>query len=382
MTDARDSHHAPRSGAEVESIHHVELYVSNSHQAAHFYRTALGFEIVGRLDSAGPSADRTSVAIRQGAIRLLLTAPLNASSGVAEHLRVHGEGIKDIAFSVSDVDAAFARAVDAGARLVRAPANEAIGSGRVRTARIASCGVLEHTLTIDDTAEPWSPWAGAGAQDAIAGLESIDHIALAVSAGELDAWVAFYLSAFGFKESHQEDVSTEYTAMRSKVVQSPNAAVRFPMMAPAPGRRKSQIDTYIESHGAPGAQHLALRARDIVQSVAAMSSSIDFLPTPSAYYDSLASRVGDVAAEISALQRYGILADRDASGLLLQVFTRPIGPRPTLFLELIERRGADGFGSGNIKALFEAVERTQMTPVASAAAAAAIPGGADHGVRS
>lgn len=348
-------------GSAVVGIHHVEIYVANNHQAAHFYNTVLGFRTTGTWRSE--SGDRTSLAIERGDIRLLLTAPVTASSAVAEHVRLHGEGIKDIALTVRDADALFHDAVQHGARRVTPPVTMAGPAGELRLACIGTCGDLVHTLV-----DP-SRWTGAllpGFVPAAAtapvsdtALDGIDHIALALSAGELDPWIQFYIEGLGFAETHQEQVSTEYSAMRSKVVQTANAAVRFPMLEPAAGRRKSQIDDYILYHEGPGAQHLALRSHDIVRSVAAMAGAIDFLATPAAYYDALPSRVGDVSSDIEMLQRYGILVDRDPTGLLLQVFTKPIGARPTLFLEVIERRGAAGFGSGNIRALFEAVERTQ-----------------------
>jgi 4-hydroxyphenylpyruvate dioxygenase len=349
----------------IRGIDHVEIYVSNCHQAAHYYRTALGFTVVGHSRDE-PGADRTSIAMQREDIRLLLTAPLTPSSEVAQHLHLHGEGIKDVALTVADIEEVFDRAVAAGGRALDAPSAAAIQP--IRTARLAAYGDLVHSLIERPPDWLWLPPRIVPSPTKLdapdTGLVAIDHLGVAVAAGEVDRQVRFYIDALGFEEGHREDVRTEYSAMRSKVVQTPDAKVRFPIMEPAPARRPSQIDTYIDSHHGPGVQHLAFRSNDIVKSASVLAATIEFLPTPDSYYDSLENRVGDLAGEIASLRRYGILADRDATGLLLQVFTRPIGTRPTLFLEVIERRGAKGFGSGNIKALFEAVERTQGVAVA------------------
>ena len=348
----------------VHGIHHVEIYVANTHQAAHFYRSVLGFHIVGTCSADAERPDRTTIAVEREDVRLLLTAPLTAASPVAEHIRLHGEGVKDVAFFVRDVDELFDRATARGARPLQPPSTSGRGGLPVRTACIGACGDLVHSLfSRQPERRAFVPGLVSASRDAPVpdtALEAIDHVALALKAGELDSWVEFYTTALGFEETHQEQVSTEYSAMRSKVVATPNGAVRFPLLEPAPGRRRSQIEAYVDSHEGPGAQHVAFRSRDIVTSVRAMAQGVEFLPTPSPYYESLAARVGALPDDIDALRRHGILVDRDPTGLLLQVFTRPIGPRPTLFLEVIERRdGARGFGSGNIKALFEAVERMQ-----------------------
>ncbi|HLG59852.1 MAG TPA: 4-hydroxyphenylpyruvate dioxygenase [Vicinamibacterales bacterium] len=347
----------------VYGVDYVEIYVSNCRQAAYYYRTALGFTMIGQVaqDDAG---GRRSIALQQGDIRLILTSPITPSSEVAEHIYRHGEGIKDVALAVTDAERVFDHAVAAGASPLAFPTTRQLPRATIRTAKIGTCGNLVHTL-VERPAGSIYEWPGVvtgrprGTPNT--GLVDIDHLALAVGAGELEPHVDFYISALGFEETHQENVTTEYSAMRSKVVQSPNGRVRFPIMEPAPGRRRSQIDSYVNAHQGPGVQHLALRSNDIVSSVAMLADVIDFLPTPDAYFDSLPARVGDLAGELKALRHYGILADRDATGLLLQVFTKPIGARPTLFLEVIERRGAEGFGGGNIKALFEAVERAEET---------------------
>jgi 4-hydroxyphenylpyruvate dioxygenase len=253
-------------------------------------------------------------------------------------------------------------------RPVQTPAARPIAGLLVDTAKVESCnGTLVHTLIehppivyrLDEE------FFDYGTAPSNTGLVAIDHVAMAVAAGDLDRHIAFYVDAFGFEETHQEDVRTDYSAMRSKVVQGANGRVRFPIMEPAPGLRRSQIEKYIDAHGGAGVQHLAFQSADIITSVSMLSDALDFLPTPATYYDVLESRVGNLSDELQALQRYGILADRDETGLLLQVFTKPIGPRPTLFLEVIERRGAKGFGGGNITALYEAVERAETAAAAA-----------------
>jgi 4-hydroxyphenylpyruvate dioxygenase len=348
----------------VTGIEHVELYVFNHVQAAHFYRTVFGF-VPGGPVAISPAPDRASVVLERGDARLILTAPLSGANEVSEHLRVHGEGIADVAFLVRGVDALFRRATAAGATPLAAPRTVPLGAGQARVACLRSCGDLSHTLVErDDTAA-----AAASPREAEAGrdaaIDGIDHIAFALGDGELDRCVDFYVRALGFRETRTEQVSTEYSGMRTKVVETPNGAVRFPLLEPAAGRLTSQIESYVRAHQGPGAQHIAFRSCDIVRSVAAIRPWVELLATPDAYYDGLEARLGALPADADALRRHGILVDRDETGTLMQVFSKPIGTRPTLFLELIERRGSRGFGSGNIKALFEAVERLQTVGDAS-----------------
>jgi 4-hydroxyphenylpyruvate dioxygenase len=363
MSESKTNAVNPHSSSRIDGIHHIEIYVSNNYQAAHFYRSTLGFSVTGTTEPTRV-ADSTSIAMRRSEMLLLLTSPIVSSSPVADHIRLHGEGVKDIALSVTGVDHLFHTAISRGARPILNPTTQEDDCGLVRTARIATCGDLIHSLIERSRYRGISPGIVAVEDWGFApdtALDSIDHLALALDEGQLDEWVEFYISALGFRETHQEEVNTEYSAMRSKVVQSPNGAVRFPMMEPAKGRRRSQIENYIQSHQGPGAQHLALCSTDIVKSVSVMATAgIQFLATPATYYDSLQARVGELSLELDGLRRLGILVDRDARGLLLQVFTKAIEARPTLFLEVIERRGAVGFGSGNIRALFEAVERAQI----------------------
>jgi 4-hydroxyphenylpyruvate dioxygenase len=350
------------SVSSIDGIHHVEIYVSNNCQAAHFYRSTLGFGTLGaRTEPRG--SESTSLAMRCGEIILILTSPLTPSSPVANHIRLHGEGVKDIALSVTNLGDVFDTAVDAGMRPLLDPTTHEDHRGILRAARIATCGDLVHSLI--DRSQYSGLLPGFDPLDDFGvphtGLCRIDHVALALPEGQLDQMVECYTSALGFHETHQEQVSTEHSAMRSKVVESQNGAVRFPMMEPAKGKRQSQIENYIRSHQGSGAQHVAFLSHDIVKSVSSLAmAGIHFLSTPIAYYDGLEDRVGKLPMELDSLRQLGILVDRDKRGLLFQIFTQPIETRPTLFLEIIERRGADGFGSGNIKALFDAVERAQV----------------------
>lgn len=345
------------------NIDHVEFYVLDNVQAARFYQTALGFQVISTPELTSNSKDRSSIVLGLGNIRLVLTSPLGGFSSVAEHIQVHGDGIRDIALTVTNVEELFERAIAKGARAIAGPSTSVILGERRRTAAIGVFGDVVHTLIEENPARNTPLRRDTTYKGAMplsqTGIEGVDHLAFALKMGELDKWVDFYVNALSFQETHQENVSTEYSAMRSKVVQTENGSVKFPMMEPAIGKRKSQIEHYIESHNGPGTQHLAFLSADIVVSVSAMlAAGIQFLPTPEPYYEQLEARVGSLS-DLERLKKHGVLVDRDAAGLLLQVFTKPIGLRPTLFLEVIERRGAEGFGSGNIKALFEAVERAQ-----------------------
>jgi 4-hydroxyphenylpyruvate dioxygenase len=353
----------------VINIHYIEMYVSNLFQAAHFYQTTLGFRPIARAHSTSKHRNERSVVFQKGRLKLVLTAPVQPGGSVSDHLNLHGEGVKNIALTVRDADATFTRAVASGMKPISEPAIEEDEYGSVRTAIVQACGDLVHSLVeVRDYKGPFLP--GFEAQEELTqpptgrGIDTrivdVDHVALGVPQGELDRITKLYVEAFGFREAHQEAVSTDLTAMDSKVVQNAAATVRFPIMEPAAGKRRSQIEEYLESHHGPGAQHLAFLSEDILSDVRFLrSAGIEFLPIPATYYDRLPARVGDIPLEWDDVRRFGVLVDRDNRGLLLQSFSRPIGSRPTLFLELIERRGATGFGSGNIRALFEAVEREQ-----------------------
>lgn len=347
-------------GAVIHGLDHIEIYVWDSYQAAHFYRSAFGFDVVEVGRGADPTKEQSSLLLRNADVRLLLTAPLSATSPVAEYLRSHGEGVRDIAFVVSGIEQIYERATRCGARPLSGPAGKEAGRGSHLTACVGVFGDVVHTLVErmprDNGNAPatvaTNPLAGSSA----AAINGVDHLAMALEAGQMDRWVSFYEEVFSFRQTHSEYVNTDYSAMRSKVVESVDGSVKFPLVEPANG--ESQVARFIESHQGPGVQHLALLSNDIIASVSALKrAGAEFLTIPDQYYRGLEDRIGAIP-ELETFRELGILLDRDPSGLLLQIFTKPVWIRPTFFLELIERRGSVGFGSGNIKALYEAIEQS------------------------
>lgn len=344
---------------------HLELYVGNARQASHFYRTAFGFRQVAYSGLETGARDRVSYVLEQQDIRLVLTSALSQDGPVAEHVRRHGDGVKDIALSVDDAERAFHAAVSRGARPVAEPTLSEDDHGEVVRATIATFGDTVHSFVERrDYAGTFLPGYSDGGKAPpppfTARLTKIDHLAVSINAGQLDDWVGFYEEVLGFQQSHREDVTTEYSAMNSKVVESDNGSVKLPLVEPARGRRKSQVEEYIDYYGGPGVQHVALLTDDIVAAVRALrSGGNEFLGVPQTYYEALEGRVGRIEEDVEELRSEGILVDRDEWGYLMQTFTRPLQSRPTVFMEAIQRRGARGFGSGNIKALFEALERDQ-----------------------
>jgi 4-hydroxyphenylpyruvate dioxygenase len=349
----------------LHGIDHVELYVGNALQSAYFYVHALGFKEVAYAGLETGMRDRTSHVLAQGRIRIVLTGALVPDHEIGRHASAHGDGVKVIALSVPDVDHAYREATARGAKGVREPWEESDAHGTIRFATIATYGETLHTF-VDRSAYsgPFTP--GFVARDRSAGdvgLLAIDHIVGNVELGEMETWVKFYEDVFGMTEMlhfTDEAISTEYSALMSKVVTSGNGRIKFPINEPAEGKRKSQIDEYLEFYGGAGAQHIAVATRDIVRTVTEMRErGIEFLHVPETYYDDVPERIGEIKESLEDLRRLGILVDRDDEGYMLQIFTKPIGDRPTMFLEVIERHGARGFGEGNFKALFEAIEREQ-----------------------
>jgi 4-hydroxyphenylpyruvate dioxygenase len=348
-------------------IDHVELYVGNATQAAYWFTHALGFRRSAYAGLETGVRDRSSHVVEQGRIRFVLTAPLLGTSEIARHVAAHGDGVRVIALSVPDAEHAYRYAVRHGARGVREPWEESDGEGSVRMATIATYGETVHTFVERDGYEgAFLPgFAGAeGQSDGDAGLlAGIDHVVGNVELGRLDEWVGYYERVFGMTEMlhfTDRDISTEYSALMSKVMADGKGRVKFPINEPAEGKRKSQIEEYLEYYGGPGAQHIALATTDIVGTVKQLRErGVRFLQTPDSYYEELPGRIGEIDENIADLRELGILADRDDEGYLLQIFTQTIGDRPTVFLEVIERHGARGFGEGNFKALFEAIEREQ-----------------------
>jgi 4-hydroxyphenylpyruvate dioxygenase len=349
----------------LNGIDHVELFVGNAAQSAYFYARALGFREVAYAGLETGLRDRTSHVLEQGRIRLVLTGALTPDHEIGRHHVRHGDGVKVIALSVPDVDHAYREATSRGAKGVREPWEESDEHGTIRLACIETYGETLHTF-VDRSAYhgPFKPGFAArdgGASDV--GLLAIDHIVGNVELGAMETWVKYYEDVFGMTEMihfTDEAISTEYSALMSKVVTSGNGRIKFPINEPAEGKRKSQIDEYLEFYGGAGAQHIAVATRDIVKTVEEMTArGVQFLRTPESYYDEVPDRVGEIQESLDDLRRLGILVDRDDEGYLLQIFTKPIGDRPTMFYEVIERHGARGFGEGNFKALFEAIEREQ-----------------------
>ncbi|WP_037412162.1 4-hydroxyphenylpyruvate dioxygenase [Candidatus Solirubrobacter pratensis] len=351
----------------LHGIDHVEFYVGNALQSAFFWIQALGFKEVAYAGLETGVRDRVSHALQQGRIRIVLTGALTPGHEIGRHVAHHGDGVKVIALSVPDAEHAYREAVARGAEGIREPWEASDGDGTVRMATIATYGETLHTFVErGDYKGAFLP--GYAARDIApavgdAGLLAIDHIVGNVELGAMDRWVKYYEDVFGMKEMihfSDDDISTEYSALMSKVVSDGNGRVKFPLNEPAEGKRKSQIDEYLEFYGGPGAQHIAVATRDIVKTVETLQArGIQFLRTPDTYYEEVPERVGEIEEDLEDLRRLGILVDRDDEGYLLQIFTKPSGDRPTVFLEVIERHGARGFGDGNFKALFEAIEREQ-----------------------
>jgi 4-hydroxyphenylpyruvate dioxygenase len=313
------------------------------------------------------SRDEASYVLQSGAARFVLTAPVHAGTPLGEHVARHGDGVVDLAIEVPDVAAAYRHAVEHGATGLEEPHELTDEHGTLWRAAIATYGQTRHSL-VDRSAYtgPYQP--GYVAREPIVPpgrrlFQAVDHCVGNVELGRMDEWVEFYHRVMGFtnmKEFVGDDIATEYSALMSKVVADGTRKVKFPLNEPAPGRKKSQIDEYLEFYGGPGVQHVALATNDIVASVRQMrDAGVEFLATPDTYYDTLGDWVGDTRVPVDVLRELHVLADRDEDGYLLQIFTRPVQDRPTVFFELIERHGSMGFGKGNFKALFEAIEREQ-----------------------
>jgi 4-hydroxyphenylpyruvate dioxygenase len=349
---------------ELKGFDYIEFYVGNASQAAHFYRSALGFKITARAGLETGVRDHTSIVLEQNNIRLLLTAAQGPDGPIARHVSAHGDSVKDVAFLVDDVEKVFNQVVARGAKPVANPTRLQDAYGCVYKATVAAYGDTVHSFVQRDAYNgPFFQGFHASTDresKSKVGLLEVDHIAIGAEAGMLHELVDFYCDVFGFRLSHEENVASEYSAMNSKVVQNSTGRIKFPIVEPAAGKGRSQINEYLSYHQGPGVQHIALLASDIVTSVRSLQDNyIEFLRTPDNYYDALESRVGEIDVDQKAIRELGILVDRDEWGYLMQTFTKPLHSRPTVFLEIIQRKDARGFGGGNIRALFEALEREQ-----------------------
>jgi 4-hydroxyphenylpyruvate dioxygenase len=347
-------------------IDHIELFVGNAVQAAHLFTHGLGFRESAYAGLETGVRDRSSHVVEQGRIRLVLTAPLHGRTEIARHVADHGDGVKVVALRVPDAEEAYRVAVRRGARGMSEPEEQSDDHGSVRVATIATYGETLHAFVERENYRgPFLPGYGAveGGRGEEGLLQGVDHVVGNVELGRLDEWVGYYERVFGFTEMihfTDRDISTEYSALMSKVMADGKGRIKFPINEPADGKRKSQIEEYLEFYGGAGVQHVALATTDIVRTISRLRDrGVRFLGTPDSYYDELPERIGEIDEDVADLHRLGILADRDDEGYLLQIFTRPLGDRPTVFLEVIERHGARGFGEGNFKALFEAIEREQ-----------------------
>jgi 4-hydroxyphenylpyruvate dioxygenase len=352
----------------LKGTDYVEFYVGNARQAAHYYRSAFGMKLTGYSGPETGMRDRASYLLEQGQIRFVLTTALRPDSPIAEHVRLHGDGVSDIVLTVDDADSAYRETTKRGARGVREPFTLSDSLGEVRMASIAAYGDTLHTFVERSNYKgPFLPgYVAVDGPDTVSrptGLKYVDHMVGNVGWNQMNAWVHFYEDVMGFKlyqTFDDKDISTEYSALMSKVMANGNGRIKFPINEPAEGRKKSQIEEYLDFYGGPGVQHIALGTGNIIDTVTRMrDQGIDFLKVPSSYYRELTARVGKIDEPLDRLEELGILVDRDDEGYMLQIFTRPVEDRPTLFYEVIQRKGSRSFGKGNFRALFEAIEREQ-----------------------
>jgi 4-hydroxyphenylpyruvate dioxygenase len=352
----------------ITAFDHYEIYAGNARQAAHFYRTAMGFRLAAYKGLETGSRDKVSYILEQGKVRLVVSSPLHEDSSIHEHLRRHGDGVKDVAFTVSDAEAAWKEALARGAEPAAEPSTLEDEHGKVKLASIRTYGDTVHTFVErhgykGSFLPGYQPWAPGGAEPPSAGLLHVDHIVGNVPEGDMEDVASWYEKTLGFHRFwsvDDKDVSTEFSALRSIVVASENEAIKLPINEPAAGKRKSQIQEYLDYYHGPGVQHIALSTSDIIRTVSEMRErGVEFLYVPSSYYEGLRERMGPIDEDMEALARLGILVDRDEHGYMLQIFTKPVQDRPTLFYEVIQRKGGRGFGKGNFKALFESIEREQ-----------------------
>jgi 4-hydroxyphenylpyruvate dioxygenase len=351
----------------INGTDYVEFYCGNAKQAGHYYRTAFGFRLTGYRGPETGVRDRASYLLEQGKVRFVLTAAMGPDSPIARHQLQHGDGVKDLALWVDDCRAAYAYATGHGAEGVRAPEVLEDADGEVVIAAIRTYGDTIHSLVERRNYRGlflpgFRPVQPVYRPEPV-GLKYVDHCVGNVELGKMNAWVAFYEQAMGFRNLlsfDDKDISTEYSALMSKVMANGNERIKFPINEPAPGKKKSQVDEYLEFYRGPGVQHVALATDDIVKTVTALRDrGVEFLSVPVAYYDTVLDRVGKIDEDLAPLRELGILIDRDDEGYLLQIFSKPVEDRPTLFYEIIQRKGARSFGKGNFKALFEALEREQ-----------------------
>jgi 4-hydroxyphenylpyruvate dioxygenase len=346
---------------------YVELYVGNAKQSAHFYKTAFGFQSEAFAGLETGMTDRVSYVLKQEKIRLVLTTPLNEDGPINEHINKHGDGVKVVALWVEDATKAWQETTKRGAKSFMEPTTEKDAHGSVVRSGIHTYGETVHIFVerknYDGVFLPgYKKWESHYNPEPV-GIKFIDHMVGNVDWNEMNQWCQFYAKVMGFAQIisfDDNDISTDFTALMSKVMSNGNGRIKFPINEPAEGKKKSQIEEYIQFYNGPGVQHIAVATDDIVATVSAMRDrGVEFLYVPDSYYNDLIERVGEIDEDVEVLKKHGILIDRDEEGYLLQLFTKPVVDRPTMFFEIIQRKGAQSFGKGNFKALFEAIEREQ-----------------------
>ncbi len=346
---------------------HIELFVGNAKQAAHFYKTAFGFQSLAYAGLETGVTDRTSYVLQQDKIKIVLTSPLGEGGPINEHINRHGDGVKNVSIWVDDAKKSYEETIKRGAESAFEPYSINDDNGTAVLSGIKTYGETVHIFVersdYDGIFLPgYKKWE-SHYNPAPAGLKYVDHMVGNVGWGEMNKWVEFYAKVMGFAQLvsfDDKDISTEYTALMSKVMTNGNGRIKFPINEPAEGKKKSQIEEYIDFYNGAGVQHIAVATDNILATVDQLKDNgVEFLYVPDSYYDDLLDRVGNIDEEIDELRPRGILVDRDDEGYLLQLFTKPVADRPTLFFEIIQRKGAKSFGKGNFKALFEAIEREQ-----------------------
>ena len=351
----------------INGTDYIEFYVGNAKQSSYYYRSAFGFSFVAYAGLETGVRDRTSYVLQQDKIRFVLTTPLQPDHPIANHVAKHGDGVKDLALWVDDAESAYRETTKRGAKGVMEPTVFKDDFGEIKKSSIAIYGDTIHSfIERKNYRGPFMPGYKAVTEDKISrpvGLKYVDHCVGNVELGKMNQWVKFYQDVMGFRlyqHFDDKDISTDYSALMSKVMANSNDRIKFPINEPAAGKKKSQIAEYLEFYLSPGVQHIAMATDDIIGTVGQLTArGVEFLRVPSAYYDELQGRVGKIDEPIARLKELGILVDRDDEGYMLQIFSKPVQDRPTLFFECIERKGSKSFGKGNFKALFEAIEREQ-----------------------
>ena len=361
-------HEGAKDFMPINGTDYVELYVGNSKQAAHFYKTAFGFQSFAYAGLQTGLKDRESYVVIQDKIRLVLTSPLKSGTDIGRHIDQHGDGVKVVALWVDDATYAYETAIAKGAKSYMEPVTEKDAGGKVVRAGIYTYGETVHIFVERKDYEGvflpgFVAWETPFYNPEPVGLKFVDHMVGNVGWNKMNHWVDFYENVMGFQNIlsfDDNDISTEYTALMSKVMSNGNGRIKFPINEPAEGKKKSQVEEYLDFYEGEGVQHIAVATDDIIKTVKALRSrGVEFLRVPDTYYEVVTDRVGKIDEDIAPLQELGILVDRDDEGYLLQIFTKPVEPRPTMFFEIIQRKGAQSFGKGNFKALFEAIEREQ-----------------------